>query len=200
MNMTLLGESVSTPLLLSPQLTSMPPSRPSAWGPATSQASGDQMVPFLPPQDKGKDPLPAGQVDTWKAGQEVGGAGCRYGLLVPKSTEAREQVCHCERSRGGFPKPTSGLASPDGGSLGARGPCSPSHSPKNPGPTPETQEQLGKCQAMGGRMWGLEPQDHQPAWASPELGDQQRRRWHFYWGQAGLLKICKRRLKNLVTP
>lgn len=72
--------------------------------------------------------------------------------------------------------------------------------PQHPGPTLETQEQLGQCQAMGGRTWGLEPQDHQPAWASPEIGERQWRRWHFYWGQAGLLKICKRQLKNLVTP
>lgn len=156
-NMTLLGESVSTPLLLSPQLTSMPPSRPSAWGPATSQASGDQMVPFLPPQDKGKDPLPAGQVDTWKAGQEVGGAGCRYGLLVPKSTEAREQVCHCERSRGGFPKPTSGLASPDGGSLGARGHAALLTPPSIPGPPQRHRNSWASAKPWGAECGGWSP-------------------------------------------
>lgn len=199
-NMTLLGERVSTPLLPSPQLTSTPPSWPSAWGPATSQGSGDRMVPFLPPQDKGKDPLPAGQVDTRKAGREVGGSGVQVQSPRPQEHRGQGAGLPLRKVTWGVPQTHKWPGFPRWRVFGGQGPCSPSHSPEHPGPTPETQEQLGKCQAMGGRMWGLEPQDHQPAWASPELGEQQRRRWHFYWGQAGLPKVCKRRLKNLVTP
>ena len=100
-----------------------------------------------------------------QAGRRAGG-----GVQVPRPREQRPQSRFATaRGHVGVPKTHKCLAPPDGGSLGARGPCSLSHCPQHPGPTPETQEQLGK--------WGLEAQDHQPARASPELEEQQWRRW-----------------------
>ena len=198
-NVTFLGERVSTPLLPSPHLTSTPPSWPSAWAPATSQASSDRMVPFLPPQDKGKDPLPAGQVDTRKAGREAGRGGVQVQSPRPQEHRGQGAVSPLQEVTWGSPKHTSAWLHPMEGLWGPGGHAAfltPPASRAHPGDTGTA----GPVQAMGGRTWGLEPQDHQPAWASPELGERQWRRWHFYWGQAGLLKICKRQLKNLVTP
>ena len=110
----------------------------------------------------------------------------------PPGLMTMPQVLTTSKHTSAWLHPMEGLWGPGGHAAFLTPPASRAH----PGDTGTA----GPVQAMGGRTWGLEPQDHQPAWASPELGERQWRRWHFYWGQAGLLKICKRQLKNLVTP
>jgi hypothetical protein len=75
--------------------------------PATSQASSDRMVPFLPPKDKGKDPLPAGQVDTRKAGREAGGGGVQVQSPRPQEHRGQGAGPPLREVTWGSPKPTS---------------------------------------------------------------------------------------------
>lgn len=156
------------------------------WPPARSPVIG--WSHFCPHRTRARTLSPqAKQIHGRQAGGRAGGGG-----QVPRPREHRGQRAGLPLREVtlGSPKPTSAWLPLMGGLWGPGGHTALLTAPSNPSPPRRHRNSW----ASGG--WShrtTSPPGPALSWRSNSGGDG------FSWGQAGLLKIHKRRLKNLVT-